>query len=47
MGKEDKLKLIKKEIINSLENCTCLGRDAYGEYINKLTESLMIKIKEL
>jgi len=38
---------IKRDIVMSLENCTCLGRDAYGDYINRLTESLMIKIKEL
>jgi len=46
-SRDIKLKTIKRDIIMSLENCTCLGRDAYGDYINRLTESLMIKIKEL
>ena len=45
--REAKLRIIERDIIMSLENCTCLGRDAYGDYINKLTESLMNKIKEL
>lgn len=40
---EDK---IKREIKMGLENCACLGRDAYGEYIHKLTEQLMKVIKE-
>ena len=29
-----------------MENCTCLGRDAYGAYIDKLTKYLMGMIKE-
>lgn len=40
---EDK---IRREIKMCLENCTCLGRDAYGEYIDKLTNHLIRVIKE-
>lgn len=40
---EDK---IRKEIKICLENCTCLGRQAYGEYIDRLTEHLIKVIKE-
>ena len=46
-ARDTKLNDIKRDIVMSLENCTCLGRDAYGDYINKLTRSLMNKIKEL
>ena len=45
--RDTKLNNIKREIVMSLENCTCLGRDAYGDYINRLAESLMSKIKDL
>ena len=45
--RDTKLNAIRRDIVMSLENCACLGRDAYGDYINKLTESLMNKIKEL
>ena len=47
MEKEAKLKKIEREIKMSLENCACLGRDAYGDYIEKLKKSLMESIKEL
>ena len=40
---EDK---IRREIKMCLENCACLGRDAYGEYIHKLTEQIIKVIKE-
>jgi len=40
---EDK---IRREIKICLENCTCLGRDAYGKYIDNLTEHLIKVIKE-
>ena len=46
-ARDTKLNDIERDIVMSLENCTCLGRDAYGDYINKLTESLMNKIKRL
>ena len=45
--RDTKLNNIKREIVMALENCTCLGRDAYGDYINRLAESLMSKIKDL
>ena len=45
--RERKLRNIKYEIHVSLENCACLGQDAYGAYIEKLTTSLMGIIKEL
>ena len=32
------------DIKNALENCACLGRDAYGKYIDNMTASLMSKI---
>jgi len=44
--KEVKLKSIRRDIVMSLENCTCLGREAYGEYIEILTDSLMDKIEK-
>ena len=47
MEKENKLKYIEREIEASLENCAALGRDAYGQYIENLTKSLMKKIKTL
>jgi len=37
---------LKHEITTVLENCVCLGRDAYGAYIEKMTNYLMTKIKE-
>ncbi|MBC8294848.1 MAG: hypothetical protein H8E55_03505 [Pelagibacterales bacterium] len=40
---EDK---IRKELKICLENCNCLGRQAYGEYIDRLTEHLIKVIKE-
>lgn len=43
--REAQLAAINSQIIMSLENCTCLGRDAYGRYIENLTESLMTEIK--
>ena len=43
---EQELKHIETEITTSLENCACLGRDAYGDYIKKLTKSLMATIEK-
>ena len=45
--KEVKFKSIRRDIVMSLENCTCLGRDAYGEYIERLTDSLMDNIRKI
>ena len=42
---EENLKYIERQIKMALENCTCLGRDAYGEYIDNLTNSLINTIK--
>lgn len=32
-------------ITMALENCACLGRDAYGDYIEKLTNGIINSIK--
>lgn len=32
-------------ITMALENCACLGRDAYGAYIEKLTNGIINSIK--
>ena len=45
--KEVKLSAIRRDIVMSLENCTCLGKDAYGEYIERLTDSLMDNIRKI
>ena len=37
---------MEKEIKMALENCACLGRDAYGEYIDKMTKHIMNLIEE-
>ena len=41
----DQLKSLEIQIKMSLENCACLGRDAYGAYIDKLTAGLLEQIK--
>lgn len=38
---------IEQSIRMSLENCACLGRDAYGNYIDKLVNSIMKQIREV
>jgi len=38
---------LEREITMALENCACLGRNAYGDYINKLTRMLMDQIRNL
>lgn len=43
---EQQLTGIEKDIKMSMENCACLGRSAYGDYIDKLTRGVMAKIKE-
>jgi hypothetical protein len=42
---ESELKEIENQIKWSLENCACLGRDAYGQYIDNLTAGIINKIK--
>ena len=42
---ETQLKALEIQIKMSLENCACLGRDAYGDYIDRLTASLIEQIK--
>jgi hypothetical protein len=42
---EKELKALEIQIRMSLENCACLGRDAYGRYIDNLTASILEKIK--
>jgi len=37
---------LETEIKNVLENCACLGRDAYGSYIDKMTKYLLKRIEE-
>jgi hypothetical protein len=37
---------IKGDLIIALENCACLGRDSYGEYIDKLVKGITKKIKK-
>ena len=37
---------MEREIKMVLENCACLGRDAYGEYIDKMTKYIMDLIEE-
>jgi len=41
------VKEIERELKAMLENCACLGRDAYGDYIENCKKSLMKKIREL
>ena len=38
-------KEVETEIIISLENCACLGREAYGDYITKCKNSLLRTIR--
>jgi hypothetical protein len=38
---------LENHIKVALENTACLGRDAYGSYIERCTKSIMEKIKEL
>jgi hypothetical protein len=45
INEKDK-KTLEWEINAALENVACLGRDAYGEYINKMTTYLMNKIHQ-
>lgn len=45
--KERLLNEIEIEIRMSLENSACLGKDAYGDYIKKLTKGIMIKVRKL
>ena len=35
----------REMITMALENCACLGRDAYGDYIEKMTNSIINSIK--
>ena len=42
---ETQLKALEIQIKMSLENCACLGRDAYGAYIDKLAANLIEQIK--
>ena len=32
---------MEREIKMVLENCACLGRDAYGEYIDRMTKHII------
>jgi hypothetical protein len=36
----------KHQIKLVLENCVCLGRDAYGDYIDKMTEFIIMLTEE-
>jgi hypothetical protein len=38
---------IKNDLKVSLENCACLGRDAYGDYIDKIVNGMLNKIKKV
>ena len=44
---ENKIKQIESGVRGWLENCACLGRDAYGAYIEKVTARIMNKVREL
>lgn len=44
---EMKLKEIEINLEWGLENCACMGRDAYGDYIEKMKDMLMEKINKL
>ena len=44
---ENKIKQIESEVRGWLENCACLGRDAYGAYIENVTAGIMNKVREL
>jgi len=46
-GNEPDYNGIERNIEMALENCACLGRDAYGEYIAKLKKGLINSIKNL
>ena len=35
----------REMITMALENCACLGRDAYGDYIEKMTNGIINSIK--
>ena len=37
---------LKREFTIAMENCTCLGRDAYGAYIEKLANYLVNVVNE-
>jgi hypothetical protein len=36
---------VDRELTYALENCACLGRDAYGDYIKKMVQMVKNKIK--
>jgi hypothetical protein len=44
---EQQLKDIEINLEWGLENCACMGRDAYGSYVEKVKEMLMEKINKL
>ena len=46
-NKENQLNSIETQLEMALENCACLGRDAYGDYIKKLKKGLMDQIRNL
>jgi len=37
---------MEREIKMVLENCACLGRDAYGEYIDRMTKHIINLIEK-
>ena len=37
---------IRSTLIMAMENCACLGRDAYGQYIDNMTEGIVNEIKK-
>jgi hypothetical protein len=49
MNEQELREQIAKEIVVdleiTLENCACLGRDAYGSYIEKCKQSILNKIR--
>mgnify|MGYP003647085844 CR=1 FL=1 len=48
LEKELRLKISKEIEIDlkyAMENCACLGRDAYGKYIDKMVSMVLSKIK--
>ena len=48
LEKELRLKIaeeIKKDLKDAIENCICLGRDAYGEYTDKMVLMIQNKIQ--
>ena len=44
---ERKLKDIEINLEWGLENCACMGQDAYGAYVEKVKVMLMEKINKL